>query len=110
MRPLLLLPLLLLGGCASLQPADPATMDCPALDNAVSLTQSQLQDARSTYRSPVQLNIGLGGAIGNNGAAGIGFGVPMGVPVQDNARIGLLEQRLQQLQQIRQQRCPSGKP
>ena len=63
---LLLAILPLLAACASLPPADPATMDCAALTQALAQTRQQLQDERQAPRSPVQLNIGLGGAIGSS--------------------------------------------
>lgn len=110
---LLLLCPLMLAACASLQPADPATMDCAALTQALAQTRQQLQDERQAPRSPVQLNIGLGGAIGSHGShgshgsAGIGFGVPLGTAQPDPQRIAGLERRLLQLQQLHQQRqCP----
>ncbi len=104
---LLLVILPLLAACASLPPADPATMDCAALTQALAQTRQQLQDERQAPRSPVQLNIGLGGAIGSHGSAGIGFGVPLGTAQPDPQRIAGLERRLLQLQQLHQQRqCP----
>lgn len=107
---LLLLCPLLLAACASLKQLDPATLDCPGLDSAIRATQGQLQDARNTRHTPFQINLGLGGAIGSHGSAGIGVGVPLGTPQPDNERIAKLEQRLAELTLARRQRCGGVQP
>ncbi|WP_174873631.1 hypothetical protein [Vogesella oryzae] len=116
MRRILPLLLLLLGGCASAADddgfiaSDPATLDCPALARQLVRTEARLRQLHAA-NPDVQMNIGLGSAIGSHGSIGLSIPVPLGQlrrPEQEIAALEQYQSRLRQWQQ--QQHCPEARP